>query len=77
MTHDIPEDVLNSNLKYCIREYVRKKEHRKMLKEKWFKGMTLEEIAAAHHGNLDSTKKVIYGIGDKILIRACEMSITK
>ena len=74
MTHDIPEETLNSNLKYCIREYVRQKEHRKMLREKWFDGMTLEQISAKHNICLTRTKEIIYGEGDKILLKASAMS---
>lgn len=74
MTHDIPEDVLNSNIRYCIREYVRQKEHRQMLREKWFHGMTLEQISAKHNICLTRVKEIIYGEGDKILLRAAELT---
>ena len=74
MTHEIDEDTLNSNIRYCIKEFVRQKEHRRILKEKWFYGDTLEQISAKHHISLSKTKDIVYGIGDKVLLRASEMS---
>lgn len=73
MTHSIPEDVLNSNIEYCINEYVRFTKHRDMLRDKWFAGLTLEQIAEKYDISTTATKDVIYGIGDKILIRAASM----
>lgn len=69
----IPEDTLNSNIEYCINEYVRLYEHRDMLREKWFYGKTLEEIAESHNLSVTQVKNVIYTQGDKILIRASKM----
>jgi hypothetical protein len=45
-----------------------------MLREKWFKGSTIEMIAQEYHMSETAVKSVIYGIGDKILIRALKMS---
>ena len=69
----IPEETLNSNIEYCINEYVRLYEHREMLREKWFHGKTLEEIAEIHNLSVTQVKNIIYAQGDKILIRASEM----
>lgn len=69
----IPEDTLNSNIEYCINEYVRLYEHRDMLREKWFYGKTLEEIAEEHNISVTQVKNVIYTQGDKILVRASKM----
>jgi DNA-directed RNA polymerase specialized sigma24 family protein len=69
----IPEDTLNSNIEYCIDEYVRLYEHRDMLREKWFKGKTLEEIAELHNISVTQVKNIIYTLGDKILVRASKM----
>lgn len=69
----IDEDILNSNIEYCINEYVRLIEHREMLREKWFEGLTLEQIAEKHHKSLASIKNIIYGIGDKVLFKASKM----
>ena len=74
MTHQIPEDALNSAVQYCIDEYVRFEHHRQMLRDKWFKGSTIEMIAQEYHMSETAVKSVIYGIGDKILIRALKMS---
>ena len=45
MTHEIPEDALNSAVQYCIDEYVRLEQHRDILRDKWFRGSTIEAIA--------------------------------
>lgn len=73
MTHDIPSDTLNSNIEYCIDEYVRLVDHREMLRDKWFHGMTLEAIAHKYDVSVQTVKNIIYDIGDKILIRASNM----
>lgn len=70
MTHDIPEDALNSNIEYCIEEYVRNIEHREMLRESWFQGKSFEKIAEEHRVSTTTVKNVIYGLGDKVLLKA-------
>lgn len=69
----IGEDVLNSHIEYCINEYVRLYEHREMLYEKWFEGLTLEQLAEKHNLSLTAVKNIIYGMGDKVLLRASKM----
>lgn len=69
----IDKDTLNSNINYCIDEYVRLVEHRDILREKWFYGYTLDELAGKYNKSVDAIKKVVYGIGDDILIRASKM----
>ena len=69
----IDEETLNSNIEYCIDEYVRLIEHRQILREKWFEGLTLEQIAEKHNVSLTIVKRVIYDKGDKILVRASKM----
>ena len=59
----INDSILNSNIEYCINEYVRLVEHREILKEKWFLGSTLEELAEKYHKSTTSIKKIIYGTG--------------
>jgi len=73
VTHDIPAETLNSNIEYCINEYVRLIDHREMLRDKWFRGLTFEKIASNHGVTTQTVKNVIYGIGDDILIRASKM----
>lgn len=68
--HEIPEDALNSNIEYCIEEYVRNEIHREMLRDKWFRGKSLEQIAEKYQFSVTTVKKVIYDTGDKILLRA-------
>ena len=70
----IPEDLLNSNIEYCIDEYVRLYEHREILREKWFGGLTIEQLAGKHQLSETRIKDILYGEGDKILIRASEIS---
>lgn len=70
----IDDDILNSAIEYCIDEYVRLIEHREMLREFWFKGMTIAGIAEKHNISETSVKKVLYNTGDKILLRADKLS---
>ena len=70
MTHDIPADTLNSNIEYCIEEYVRNIEDREILRESWFQGKSFEKIAEDHGISVTTVKNVIYGTGDNILLRA-------
>ena len=70
----IDEDTLNSAIEYCIDEYVRLIEHREMLREFWFQGMTIAGIAGKHNKSETAVKKVLYDIGDKVLIRADKIS---
>lgn len=73
MTHDIPSDTLNSNINYCIDEYVRLVTNRDMLRDKWFNGYSFNELANKYQVSDQTVKNVIYGIGDDILIRASNM----
>ena len=66
----IDDDIPNSRINHCIDEYVRLIEHREMLREKWFYGKTLEEIAEDHKLSVTQVKNIIYKQGDKVLIRA-------
>ena len=66
----INEDTLNSNIEYCIDEYVRLVEHRDILREKWVYGYTLEQLAAKYSKSLSAIKSIVYDTGDKILLRA-------
>ena len=68
--HDIPEDVLNSDIVYCVSEYVRNFEHREILLDWWFHGYTLEGLSEKYHRSVTGIKSIVYGTGDKILLRA-------
>lgn len=70
----INKKILNSNIEYCIDEYVRLIEHRDILRQKWFMGCTLEELADKYHKSTTSIKKIVYGTGKEILLMAYEMS---
>lgn len=73
MSHKIPDHITNTNLIYCIDEFVRIERHREMLKDKWFVGLTLEQIADKYYLSDTQTKNIIYGIGDKVLLKAAKM----
>lgn len=73
MTHEIPPDTLNSNINYCIDEYVRLETHRDILRDKWFRGMSFEKIAQEYSISVQAAKNVVYDIGDPILLRASNM----
>lgn len=73
MQHDIPADTLNRNINYCIDEYVRLIKHRDMLRDKWFYGLTISQIAEKYGISDTAVKSVIYDIGDEILLRASKM----
>lgn len=74
MTHEIPEDALNSAVEYCIDEYVRLEIHRKILKDRWFNGSTIEALAIEHKMSETAIKNIVYDVGDKILVRALNIS---
>ena len=73
MKHDIPPETLNSNIEFCIDEYVRLEKHREMLRDRWFCGLPIEQVAEKYGISVTAAKDVIYGIGDTILLRAAKM----
>ena len=73
MSHKIPDNVTNTKLNFCINEYVRIEKHKDMLRDKWFMGLTLEQIAEKYDISETQTKNIIYGIGDKVLLKAAKM----
>lgn len=70
----IPPDTLNSNIVYCIDEYVREEDHREILKLHYFKGYTILELSKKYNKSDSAIKKILYDIGDPIIIRASEMT---
>ena len=44
-----------------------------MLIDKWFIGLTLEQISEKYGISDTQTKNIIYGIGDKVLLKAAKM----
>ena len=77
MTHEIPEHIKNSELIFCIDEYVRNERDRKILKAKWFNGYTIEKLANEYELSETKIKSIVYDIGDEILLKACELNIEK
>ena len=69
----IDDNTLNSNIEYCIDEYVRLKRDRQMMRDKWFEGLSLKELADKYDMSETAVKKVIYKKGDEILYRASKM----
>lgn len=69
----IDNNTLNSNIEYCIDEYVRLKRDRQMMRDKWFEGLSLKELADKYDMSETAVKKVIYKKGDEILYRASKM----
>lgn len=68
----IDNNIRNSDIEYCIDEYVRLVEHRDILREKWFRGYTLDQLAAKYNKSLTAIKNIVYGTGDMVLLKAAE-----
>lgn len=75
MKRNIPPDVLNSNIEYCIAEYVRLERDRSMLRDHWFCGLSYYELADKYGVSLTLVKRVMRD-GDDILLRAARMKRT-
>ena len=72
--NSLPVDVKNSDIEYCINEYVRPIEHREILYKHWFNQVTIGELARDYNISETSIKKILYGIGDKVLLKAINMT---
>lgn len=70
--HNISDDIRNSDIEDCINEYVRLIEHRTILRERWFEGLTLDQLAEKHNLSVTVIKRIIYDTGDKILLKAAQ-----
>ena len=75
--HKIPEDAFNSDIMFCIAEFVREVEHREILLDWWFHGYTLEGLADKYNRSLTGIKTIVYKTGDKILLKAMTLSKKK
>lgn len=73
MSHKIPENVTNSNLRFCVDEFVRIEENQQILLDRWFKGLSIEQLAGKYIKSETQIKKVVYDLGDKIILRATKM----
>lgn len=69
MRHEIPENVKNSDLTFIVDEYVRLERDRAVLKDHWFCGLTFEQLADKNHLSVNAIKNIVYGIGDKVLLK--------
>ena len=68
LSHKIPKKIKNSDVVYMIDEYVRLEEHREILKDHWFKGLSFGELTKKYNLSLTAVKNIIYNIGDEILL---------
>lgn len=73
MNHEISEDTLNKNIEYCIDQYVRLIRNRELLRDRWFCGLSFENLAEKYDLSVTAVKSIVYGKGDKVLIRASKM----
>lgn len=73
MKRNIPPDALNSNIEYCIAEYVRLERDRDMLRDHWFRGLSFYELGDKYGVSLTLVKRVMRD-GDSILLRAAKMT---
>lgn len=64
----IPKQITNSELMYLIDEYVRLERDRDILKDKWFKGLSIEQLAEKYKLSETTIKNVLHDIGDEILL---------
>ena len=71
--HTIDDNVKNSDIEYCINEYVRPIEYREILHKHWFSRATIGSLAEEYHISETAVKKIIYNVGDKILLKAAKM----
>lgn len=74
MPHDIDGDLTNSCINRCINEYVRLTEHRKILRDKWFNGLSFDELSDKYHLSPNRIKKIVWDVGDAVLLKADKMS---
>ena len=70
MTHEIPDEVTNSAVIHCINEYVRLERDRAILYDHWFKGKSFTTLEKDYDLSLTAIKSIIYGQGDKVLLKA-------
>lgn len=70
----VGDNVKNSDIIYCINEYVRPIAHREILYKHWFDRVTISELAEEYNLSETAIRKILYGIGDKVLLRAYKMS---
>lgn len=69
MKHEIPEDMKNSDITILVDEFVRLERDREILKDHWFRGLTFEQLAEKNQLSANAIKNIVYGIGDKVLLK--------
>lgn len=68
-SHAIPDDVKNSDVRYLLSEFVRLDRDRMILEDHWFGGLSFFQISEKYKISLTAAKKIVYDIGDKILLK--------
>lgn len=69
ISHGIPDDAKNSDVHYLLDEYVRFDRDRMILEDHWFGNLSFYQISEKYKISLTAVKKIVYGIGDKILLK--------
>lgn len=69
INHEIPETAKNSDVHYLLNEFVRVDRDRMILEDHWFGGLSFYQISEKYNISLTAVKKIVYGIGDKILLK--------
>ncbi len=69
VSHTIPENAKNSDLRYLLNEFVRLDRDREILEDHWFGGLSFYQLSEKHGVSLTAVKKIVYGVGDKILLK--------
>ena len=73
----IPKQITNSELIYLIDEYVRLERDRDILKDKWFKGLSIEQLAEKYKLSETTIKNVEDAIKKGFHIIETEIILTK
>lgn len=47
------------------------------MRDKWFEGLSFEELSAKYHLSVNRIKKIVWGVGDAVLIKARKMTKNK
>lgn len=68
----IDENLKNSDIEYCIDEYVRPIMHRVILKQHWFEKKSFESLAEEHNVSVTTIKNIVYKDGDRVLLKAAK-----
>lgn len=77
MKHEIPPEIPNSLLEYCVDEYVRNERDREILMDHWFRKLSIYSLADKYKLSDYAIKRLLYGEGDRVLLLAAKLNKTK